>query len=129
MVNLLEAQLKRGGSTLYFDTDALSTTPGSVLLPSVLSQRTAEMQEVVLFDRSGNVDLLPLWLTSYGHNILKALGYKRYVSKLRISEINDALKDINHELVIEMQDERKGKTQNLSVGHAIQSHVRQTVAT
>ncbi|MGD9397863.1 MAG: leucine-rich repeat domain-containing protein, partial [Candidatus Thorarchaeota archaeon] len=131
MVNLLEAQLKRGGSTLYFDTDTLSTTPGIVLLPSVLSRRSTEIQEVVLFDQSGNVDLLPLWLTSYGHNILKALGYKRYVANSRISEINNALKGLNHELVIEkvLHDERKDKTQHLSVGQAIQSHVRQTVAT
>jgi len=130
IVNLLEAQLKRGGSTLYFDTEALSTTPGSVLLPSVLSRRNIEMQEVVLFERSGNVDLLPLWLTSYGHNILQALGCKRYVSNSRISEINKALKDINHEIMIEkvLHDERKDKTQHFSAGQAIQSHVRQTVA-
>ena len=131
MVNLLEDQLKRGGSTLYFDTETLSTTPGSVLLPSVLSRRNAEMRDVVLFDQSGNVDLLPLWLTSYGHDILQALGYGRYIAKSRISEIKDALKDLNHELLIEniLQDERKDKTQHLSVGQAIQSHIRRTVAT
>ncbi|OLS31394.1 MAG: hypothetical protein ThorAB25_03200 [Candidatus Thorarchaeota archaeon AB_25] len=131
IVNLLEAQLTRGGSTLYFDLETLSTTPGSVLLPSVLSRRKEEMQEVVLFDRSGNVDLFPLWLTSYGHKILTALGFKRYVSKSRISEINKALKDINHELAIEkvVHDARTTKTQEFSTGHAIQSHVRQIVAT
>jgi hypothetical protein len=131
IVNLLEAQLTRGGSTLYFDVESLSTTPGSVLLPTVLSRRKEEMQEVVLFDRSGKVDLFPLWLTSYGHKILTALGFKRYVPKSRISEINEALKDINHELAIEkvVHDARETKTQEFSTGHAIQSHVRQYVAT
>ncbi len=131
MVKLLEVQLERGGSTLYFDMDALSATPGSVLLPSVLQRRDTEMQELVLFDRAGKVDLFPLWLTSYGHKILTALGFKRYVSKSRLSEINDALKNINHALAIErvVLDAREDKTQQFTVGGAIQSHIRQSVAT
>jgi len=131
MVKLLEAQLKRGGSTLYFDLEILSTTPGSVLLPSVLSRRKEEMQALVLLDRSGTVDLFPLWLTSYGHQILTALGFKRYVPKSRISEIIEALKDINYEVAIEkiVHDARENKTQEFSTGQAIQSYVRQTVAT
>ncbi|MFX1559350.1 MAG: leucine-rich repeat domain-containing protein [Promethearchaeota archaeon] len=131
MVNLLETQLKRRGSTLYFDTDTLSTTPGSVLLPTVLARRNAEMHEVVLYNRSGEIDLFPLWLTSYGYKILKALGLKRYAAESQICEINKALKDINHELSIEkvVYDERENKTQELSISHAIQSHVRKTVAT
>ncbi len=131
MVNLLEAQLERGGSTLYFDLDTLSTTPGSVLLPSVLSRRDAEMHDVILFDRSGKVDLFPLWLTSYGNKILSALGIKRYVPKSRLTEINKALKKINHGLAIEkvVYDERENKTQKHTTGNVMLSHVRQTVAT
>jgi hypothetical protein len=127
MVGLLEVQLERGGSTLYFDIDTLSTTPGSVLLPSVLKRRETEMQELILFDRVGMVDLFPLWLTSYGHKILTALKFKRYVSKSKLSEINEALKNINHELAIEkvVHDAREDKTQQLTIGDAIQSHIRQ----
>jgi hypothetical protein len=53
------------------------------------------------------------------------------VSESQISEINKALKDINHELAVEkvVDDARKTETQEFSTGHAIQSHVRQTVAT
>lgn len=129
MVNLLETQLERGGSTLYFDLDTLSTTPGSVLLPSVLSRRAAEMHDVVLFDRDGMVDLFPLWLTSYGHKILSVLGHKRYVPKAQLSVINKALKKINHELAIDrvVHDARENKAQPLSSGNAIMSYVRQAV--
>jgi hypothetical protein len=131
MVELLEVQLERGGSTLYFDLDALSTTPGSVLLPSVLKRRETEMQELVLFDRAGIVDLFPLWLTSYGHKILTALGFKRYVSNSKLFEINKALKNINHEIAVEkvVHDAREDKTQQFTIGGAIQSHIRQSVAT
>ncbi|MFW9788319.1 MAG: leucine-rich repeat domain-containing protein [Candidatus Thorarchaeota archaeon] len=131
MIHLLDAQLRRGGSTLYFDLNALSTTPGSVLIPSVLSRRPAEIQEVTLFDRSGRVDLFPLWLTSYGNKILTAMGVKRYVSKDQLSEINKALEEIDQDLTIErvVYDARKNKTQRYSTGEAILSHLRQTVAT
>ena len=131
MVGLLESQLKRGGSTLYFDLDSLSTTPGSVLLPSVLARREVEIQEVVLYDKSGTVDLFPLWLTSYGNKILTVLGCKRYVSKSRLPEINKALKDINHRISIEkaVHDGREDKNQSYSTGHVILSHIRQTVTT
>lgn len=130
MVNLLETQLQRGGSTLYFNLDTLSTTPGSVLLPSVLSRRDTELQELVLFDRAGKIDLFPLWLTSYGHQILSAMNIRRYVSTSRLVEINKALKDISHELAVEkvVHDARKKKTLNLTTGEAIQSYVRQTTS-
>jgi hypothetical protein len=130
MVKLLETQLKRGGSTLYFDLDTLSTTPGSVLLPAVLSRRKAEIQEVVLFDRSGKVDLFPLWLTSYGNKILSALGVNRYVSTSWLPEISKALKDINHEIAIEkaVYAVRENKTGNYTTGDVILSHLRQIVA-
>lgn len=130
MVNLLDTQLTRGGSTLYFNLDLLSTTPGSVLLPTVLSRRDEEMKDVVLFDRSGNVDLLPLWLTSYGNKILSALEVKRYVPMSIFSEINKALNEINHDISIEkvVYDARKNKMQKFATGQAILSHVRQTVS-
>ena len=130
MVELLEAQLARGGSTLYFDLDILSTTPGSVLLPSVLKQRETEMQELVLYEKSGRVDLFPLWLTSYGYQILSALNFKRYVSNSKLTEIEKALKKINHQFSVEkvLHDERKDRTSYLATGGAIKSHIRQTVA-
>ncbi|MFW9806279.1 MAG: leucine-rich repeat domain-containing protein [Candidatus Thorarchaeota archaeon] len=131
IVDLLEAQLQYGGSTLYFDLDALSTTPGSVLLPSVLTRRDAELSELVLYNEAGKVDLFPLWLTSYGHKILSAMNIRRYVSLSQLTEINDALKNINHEIAIEkvVYDARKKKTNpNLPGGHTIQSYVQQTVS-
>ncbi len=131
MVHLLESQLKRGGSTLYFDLDTLSTTPASVLLPSVLERRDTEMHEVVLVNWSGKIDLLPLWLTSYGNKILIALGFERYASESRMSEINNALKGINHNLAIKKveQDINGRENQQYPAGHVIQTHIRQMVAT
>jgi hypothetical protein len=131
MVGLLEAQLERGGSTLYFDLDLLSTTPGSVLLPAVLKRRETEMQDLILYNRAGKVDLFPLWLTSYGNKILQAMGFKRYVAKSKLNEINKALQDINQGFSLErvLFDARKDKTQKFSTGDVIQSHIRQTVAT
>ena len=128
IVKLLEKQLKRGGSTLYFDTDALSTTPGGVLLPAVLSRRAEEMQRIVLLERSGEVDLFPLWLTSYGNKILTALGFKRYIASSQLDLIYDALRDINHSITVEKVEYNAQEPKENSTGHVIQSYIRQTVA-
>ncbi|MFW9793832.1 MAG: leucine-rich repeat domain-containing protein [Candidatus Thorarchaeota archaeon] len=125
MVTLLENQLDRGGSTLYFDVDLLATTPGSVLIPSLLNRRDKEMQNVTLFDRTGTVDLLPLWATSYGSKILKALGFGRRISTSRLSDIQKALKKINHDFSVErvVYDVRKNKKDQYHLGDVILSHV------
>ncbi len=128
MVDLLESQLKRGGSTLFFDMDALSTTPGCVLIPSLLARRDEEIQEVTLFDESGKIDLYPLWLTSYGSKILTAMGFERYASQSRISEIDKALRAINHSLSIKkvLHITQEKATTESTTGEVILSHVRQS---
>ncbi len=130
VVDLLKSQLKRGGNTLFFDMDALSTTPGSILIPSVLNRRNQELQEVTLLDDFGKIDLIPLWLTSYGNKILAAMGFKRYVSSSRISEIDKAFKAINHNLSIETvpDNAQEQEANRFATGDVILSHVRQTVS-
>ncbi len=125
LVILLENQLEDGGSTLYFDVDALATTQGSVLIPKILNRRNKEMQEVILYDRKGYVDLLPLWSTSYGNKILKALGIGRQVRSSQLSEIQKAFNKINHDLVIEkiVYDAREEKKDQYSIGEVIRSHI------
>jgi hypothetical protein len=131
MVTLLETQLERGGSTLFFDVDTLATTPASVLIPSILDRRDKEMKEVTLFDRKGTVDLLPLWATSYGNKILKALSIGRRVSSSRIPDIKRALNKINHDFNVEkvVFDARKEKKDHYAIGNVILSHIRNGLAT
>ncbi|MFW9944168.1 MAG: hypothetical protein ACFFB7_04155 [Candidatus Sifarchaeia archaeon] len=74
MIELLERQLKKGGSSLYADIDRLALTRGCKLIPSLLEHRSKEMEDIVIYTEGYFADISPLWLTSYGHAVLKSLG-------------------------------------------------------
>lgn len=77
LISMLQEQLDNGGSTLFFDIDELSTTPGSVLVPQIVSQRENELKNLILYQFGGRVNLMPMWLTGFGFNILQAAGCGR----------------------------------------------------
>ncbi|MGY5880513.1 MAG: hypothetical protein RTV31_09685 [Candidatus Thorarchaeota archaeon] len=84
LISLLQEQLENGGSTLFFDIDKLATTPGSVLVPLIVSQREKELKKVILYQYGGRVNLMPLWLTGFGYSILEAVacGYEEIPAKI-----------------------------------------------
>jgi len=130
MIEVLERQLKQRRSTLYFDVDALSMTRGSVLIPLLLKQRDREMENVTVFEHKGRIDLLPLWVTSYGSKILSALNFGRWISPLHFSEIENALTKINHRVAIEKvaYDLGNEKDALYSTGKVLLSHIRRTIS-
>lgn len=74
LISLLTEQLELGGSTLFFDIDKLSTTAGVVLVPLILEQREKELRKLVLYQYNERVNLMPMWMTGFGFNILRAVG-------------------------------------------------------
>jgi hypothetical protein len=130
IIEILEVQLQQGRSTLYFDVDSLSTTRGSVLIPLVLKQRNQEMEDVTLFDNKGRIDLLPLWITSYGSKILRALKFGRWVSASHLPEIERALTKINHEFTVEKvaYDAGNEKDGLYRAGKVLLSHLQRTIS-
>jgi len=89
MISMLQEQLENGGSTLFFDIDELATTPGSVLVPLIVSQREKELKRIILYQLDGRVNLMPMWLTGFGFNILQAAGCGREEEKSVIPDILD----------------------------------------
>jgi len=77
LISMLSMQLENGGSTLFFDIDRLATTPGSVLVPQIVSRRGKELKELILYQLDERVNLMPMWLTGFGFNILRAAGCGR----------------------------------------------------
>ncbi|MGY5864240.1 MAG: leucine-rich repeat domain-containing protein [Candidatus Thorarchaeota archaeon] len=125
VVSLLESQLIRKGSTLFFDIDTLSRTSASVLVPSLLKRREEEMKEVVLLDRNGTIDLLSLWITSFGHEILKVLDYIRTTNTSGLVPIQEALKEINHDVEIKTTD--RPVSSKHRIGTAILTYIEKLV--
>lgn len=89
LISMLSNQLENGGSTLFFDIDKLATTPGSVLVPQIVSRREEELRNITLYQLDGRVNLMPMWLTGFGFNILRATGCGREERRTAIPDILD----------------------------------------
>ena len=87
LISMLSKQLENGGSTLFFDIDRLATTPGSVLVPQIVSRREKELKNLILYQLSERVNLMPMWLTGFGFNILQAAGCGREERQIVIPNI------------------------------------------
>ena len=72
-IQLLQEQLDGGGPTLFLDTDRMRKTRASKLIPCIAERRKQEVEEVILPVKGSTVHLETLWMTHYGHQILKAL--------------------------------------------------------
>lgn len=129
LIALLSDQLDNGGSTLFFDIDELSTTPGSVLVPQIVSKREKELRDLVLYHYESKVNLMPMWLTGFGFSILQAAKVGRVV---QMTEISKLLERYEKELgiVIPLEGTKSRKKFN-SIGtkpsDALLTHVRSIV--
>jgi len=129
LITLLSEQLDKGGSTLFFDIDRLSTTPGSVLVPQIVSQREKELRNLVLYHYQSKVNLMPMWLTGFGFSILQAARVGRVALMSEISELLERYeKDLG--IVIPLESTKSTKKFN-SLGtkpsDALLTHVRSLV--
>jgi hypothetical protein len=129
LISLLSKQLENGGSTLFFDIDELATTPGSVLVPQIVKRREQELKDIVLYQYGTRVNLMPIWFTGFGFNILKALGCK---SEETIHNIPQLLKRFSSDLGIdiplkETKSRKKFSSLNESLSQPLIEHVRTLV--
>ncbi len=125
LISLLKEQLENEGSTLFFDIDKLSTTPGSVLVPQIVSLREKELKDLILYQYDGRVNLMPMWLTGFGFNILQAFGFGREEQKEEIPQILErSSNDIGIEIPLKKtQSHKKFKALGSSPSKALLDHV------
>jgi len=129
LITMLSEQLDTGGSTLFFDIDELSTTPGSVLVPQIVSQREKELRTLVLYHYQSKVNLMPMWLTGFGFSILQAARVGRVAMMTEISEILDRYeKDLGVAIPLEpTKSTKKFNSLGTKPSEALLSHVRSIV--
>jgi hypothetical protein len=108
LISMLSKQLENGGSTLFFDIDKLSTTPGSVLVPQIVSQRETELRNLVLYQYAGRVNLMPMWLTGFGFSILQAAKYGRQELETMMPDILErSASDIGIDIPVKQTKSKK----------------------
>ncbi|GAG99841.1 unnamed protein product, partial [marine sediment metagenome] len=125
LISLLRKQLENEGSTLFFDIDKLATTPGSVLVPLIVSRREKELKDIILYHYDGRVNLMPMWLTGFGFNILQAFGCRREEQRAAIPRILErSSNDIGIEIPLKKtQSQKKFKALGSSPSKALLDHV------
>jgi len=108
LISLLKEQLENEGSTLFFDIDNLATTPGSVLVPQIVSLREKELKDIILYQYDNRVNLMPMWLTGFGFNIQQAFGCRREDQKAAIPQILErSSNDIGIDIPLKKTQSRK----------------------
>ena len=101
IVMQLRNQFKSGGSTLFFDVERLSTTRGAILVEPLVKRRKQEIEELILQEHGNRVDLIPLWLTGYGFEILRKRGTGRTTSLHGFRTIKAVFQELGFDLHIQ----------------------------
>lgn len=75
MIAIVQEQLERSGSTLFFDIESMTKKATAKVVAEVSKARIHEFAGVLNAQtKSSTLDLLALWVTEYGFRMLRALG-------------------------------------------------------
>lgn len=122
VLDLLEHQISRGGSTLFLDAELMKRTGASRLLPIMVEQRKREIDEIRIPKRGSKVYLRGLWLTHYGFEILSVLGLGLRTDLQGLNQIEACFSNLGFELVVDdSPDSRANGSVNTS--SSLQRHV------
>lgn len=97
-IERLQEQLKSGGSTLFLDVQKLAGTRGSKLIPSIASNRDTELSRAIVHIGGKKANLLALWLTHYGFELLKALRFGMITDHTGLELIRINLESLGYKL-------------------------------
>lgn len=106
----LEKQLMEKGSTLFLDVQRMTGTRASKLIPLVVVLREEEIQNVSVHIGGRRANLLPLWLTYYGFEILAVLKFGLTTDMVGLDLISRNLEQLGHSLKTEHVDFEGTKT-------------------
>ncbi|NHJ14489.1 MAG: leucine-rich repeat domain-containing protein [Candidatus Thorarchaeota archaeon] len=90
----LEQQMETGGPTIFIELNGVARTGLAHLVQKILERRSQEIQQTTIHLRPRDTDLTPLWITSYGFSILKAMGLGFQTSMRNVQRIRDELKKL-----------------------------------
>jgi hypothetical protein len=114
---LLEDQLDAGGPTLFLDVDKLAGTRAVRLIQLITKMRSKEIENAVVQIGGNQVNLLPLWFTHWGHEILRVLRYGLTTDLNGFDLIQRNFKKIGYEIKTEGADHQEiERPTNMSEG-------------
>jgi hypothetical protein len=117
IIDSLITQFNQNGCTHFFDTNAMSTTKASILIPELLARRMKEMEGITLQIKKNNINLHPLWLTSYGFKILSTLGMSTSTNMKGFQKVRKSLKRLGFSINLERNIEDTTSVGDMNMSH------------
>ncbi len=98
VIEIVKKQLKKGGSTLFFNINEISSTPSAIITSELIQARYRET--ILVLDEINQklpsltkewVDVSRLWRTGNGYRTLKARGLGIHIHIKEYKEVRDLL--------------------------------------
>jgi len=105
MIELIEDQIEKGGSTHFLDVDKLVVSRGHILVQSIIEARKEEIESLEIPIVDGKTDGRRIWATSYGFKIMREFGFNpfngpsQHVDRIKLRDIERALKGAGMKVV------------------------------
>ena len=99
-IKKIDDYLKNSGSSIFFDIDQLARTQLARFVPEILKERMQELQRVWAIRRGPGYDLRYVWLTAYGFEILRSLGFGLVVDSVQFEIVKDSFSAIGFDLQV-----------------------------
>ena len=107
-IEIMQIQIDEGGFIAFFDIDKMKDTFAAHLIPKILKRRQLEFENLCLYqNESGIIDLIPMWMTSFGYNILRALDMGLEVEAKDFDKIEKSLKKVNLRVCISLESAKE----------------------
>jgi hypothetical protein len=105
VISVMCEQIRRGGTTIGLKTEKiLNTAELVVLFDRIVKMRNKEIEEVMLSMQDNRVDLLPLWFTAYGYDILSALNLGATIDVIDYTTVEKAILKLGGHLFVVEKD-------------------------
>ncbi|MHA1928691.1 MAG: leucine-rich repeat domain-containing protein [Candidatus Thorarchaeota archaeon] len=110
--------IESGGTTIGISIEHVYDLPElAVMAERVIAMRSHEMEKLVLSKEGNVIDLRPLYLTAYGHQVLQALEMDLTCTADEFEPVSGALEKLGFDLNVEdqSQQEQIARPPNMSV--------------
>ncbi len=125
MVSVVCEQIDEGKSTLLLEIEkAKEESQIAKRMQRILENKSMEMENVTLPVSDDTVNLKPLWLTSYGHEILQSLNRGLYCDIKELDDLRGILKKLGFELKVSKEVAFSGSK---SISQPLQEYIHKIV--
>jgi hypothetical protein len=100
MISFIDTQVERNGTTIGLNLEQIKNESGILTrkIDRIIELRKKEMMGIFIPVEESIADLKPLWLTAYGYDLLKALGYGTTCTTKELEIVKRALREIGFTL-------------------------------